>query len=374
MNYRQQLEILKEEGNLRTLPPNYTSNVIDFTSNDYLGLGSNKKLIKEFLEKQKDISFTSSASRLLASTQTDYLELESFLGELYNRSVLLYNSGYHINTGILPALCNGENVLIIADKLIHASLIDGIILSRVDFKRFPHNDLVTLDKIVNKNTEKYRRIIIVTESIFSMDGDSPDLKELLEIKKRYPNVMLYIDEAHAFGVKGNRGLGMTQELKEKHLFDIIVFPLGKAAASMGAFVVCDEIIKQYLVNKSRTLIFSTALPPIQIQWTKLIIEKILTMQNERAYLAQLEELLLKILVKYTQHNHKIKSHIQPLIIGDPRKTIDISRNLMEKGIKVLPIRRPTVPSGSERLRFSLSAKMTYTDLEILENALRTVEF
>lgn len=369
MNYRQQLEILKTEGNLRTLPPNFTSDILDFTSNDYLGLGGDEKLSKEFLERQNKVLFTSSASRLLASCQNDYLELESFLGELFNRSVLLYNSGYHINTGILPALCHGENILIVADKLCHASLIDGIILSRVDFKRFPHNDIETLDKIIGKNFNKYKRIIIVTESVFSMDGDSPDLKELIEIKKRYPNVMLYIDEAHSFGVKGKMGLGLTQELEEKNLFDIVVFPLGKAAASMGAFVVCDEIIKQYLVNKSRSLIFSTALPPVQIKWSKFIIEKILTMEEQRNHLSQLEERLFQILSKFESKKVGVKSHIQPLIIGDPLKTIEISGKLLERGIKVLPIRRPTVPPGSERLRFSLTAKMTVLDIEKLGNAI-----
>lgn len=362
MDVKETLMKLGKEGNLRKLPSNASSGILDFTSNDYLGVASNKEFVEEFLTSAKNVRFSSSASRLLASKQDEYNKLENLLKTEYNRDALIFNSGYHANTGIIPALSSDLKTLIIADKLVHASIIDGIVLSRADFRRFPHNDLITLRKIVENNYKKYDRLLIVTESVFSMDGDSPDLEVLLKIKKEFPKIVLYIDEAHAFGLKGDKGLGLTQTTSSPEEWDIVVCPLGKAAASMGAFVVCQEDVKEFLINKSRSFIFSTALPPVQIKWTTFILEKIFGMNTERAHLEEITKLFTDILNNHFPAQKKLVSHIQPLIIGNSKDTINLSKLLELKGVRALPIRTPTVPAGTERIRFSLTAAMTEHDI------------
>ena len=369
MDFSKILTDLESEGNLRKLPESLPGNYIDFTSNDYLGLASDREQAKEFLNSLSEYKFSSSASRLLASSQDSYYSLEALLEKAYGRKILFFNSGYHANTGIISAVASDSNCLVVADKLVHASIIDGIKLSRSEFRRFPHNDMKSLQKIIERNYDSFSDILIVSESIFSMDGDCAPLDKLLELKEAYPKIMLYLDEAHAFGVKGPKGLGMAQAYKTPEKWDIIVAPLGKAPASMGAFVVCSENIKDFLINRSRSLIFSTALPPIQIEWTSFILKKIFEMDKERLHLEELSILLSQALERVTGKGSREFSHIQPLVIGNPHKTIEISQILYNNGIKSLPIRKPTVPAGTERLRFSLNANMKGEYINKLENIL-----
>ena len=197
---------------------------------------------------------SSSSSRLLTGNFRVYDTLEERLAAMYGReSALVLSSGYHMNTGILPALCD-KGTLILADKLVHASLIDGIRLSGARCIRYRHQDY----------SQDCDRIIIVTESIFSMDGDTAPLQRLVEIKRRCGKVMLYVDEAHAVGVRGERGLGLAEECGCIGDIDLLCGTFGKALASVGAYVICDSIIKEYLVNRMRTLIFTTAMPPVNL--------------------------------------------------------------------------------------------------------------
>lgn len=373
MEIKDYLTQLKEEGNLRKIPDDFRDNLLDFTSNDYMGLASDKSLVQEFLMQESDLRFSSSASRLLASRQNEYSELENLIKDEYNRDALVLNSGYHANTGIIPALASDSKTLIIADKLVHASIIDGIILSRAEFRRFPHNDIKALKKIVEKNYGDYERIIVITESVFSMDGDSPDLESILDIKKEFPKLILYLDEAHALGIEGPRGKGLSQATSTPGAWDILVFPLGKAAASMGAFVVCSPEMKDFLVNKSRSFIFSTALPPVQIKWTSFILRKLFGMEGRREHLKILSSHFSECIRERFNNQPNSISHIQPLIIGDPNKTIELSQFFLENGIKVLPIRKPTVAVGTERLRFSLTANMTKEDILKVREVLRNID-
>lgn len=370
MKIEEELRELGLTGNLRELPPELPAGFTDFTSNDYLGIASSPELVDEFMEGLSEIRMTSSASRLLASTQNPYSELENLLERLYGRPALLFNSGYHANTGIIPAIAADSRTLILADRLVHASIIDGIRLSRAEFIRFPHNDISRLKTLIERNHDRYDTILIITESIFSMDGDEAPLNDLLELKKSYPKVKLYLDEAHAFGIKGPGGLGKAQESADPEGWDIIVAPLGKAAASMGAFVVSRDTIKDYLVNKARSLIFSTALPPVQIQWTRFVVGKIPEMNQKREKLKVLSSLLADTIKEFFPAQSNGISHIQPLILGDALKTVDFSRFLYRHGIKALPIRKPTVPEGTERLRFSLTASMTEDDILKLKEAFK----
>ncbi|MEG2402756.1 MAG: 8-amino-7-oxononanoate synthase [Muribaculaceae bacterium] len=365
-NYEIRLQELKDDGNFREIKSPDTSNsIIDLSSNDYLGIASNAIYVDEFYSKYPitDIAMSSSASRLLTKHQHDYFALEKMLSNLYARDVLIFNSGYHANTGIISALCD-KRTLIVADKLVHASIIDGIILSRATFIRFRHNDYDHLQSILEKEATKYDNVLIISESIFSMDGDKSNLQSLVDIKHLFNNTMLYIDEAHGFGVYGNRGLGLAEEMGLINDIDIIVGTFGKAAASMGAFVVTNNIIKQYLINSARSFIFSTALPPISCAWTKFIIEKIITMDTERIHLAEISSKLYEF-INPLNNGIESTSQIVPLVIGDSKKTLFLSEQLKIKGYQALPIRTPTVPKGTERIRFSLNASILNSEIDKL---------
>lgn len=284
-NYMQQeLQTLKEHSNLRRLPQLTHEgrtvvadgrHMLNLSSNDYLGLAADRQLKEEFLQTLTPDTFlpTSSSSRLLTGNFGIYEELETELATLFGtETALVLNSGYHANMGILPAVSDAQT-LILADKLVHASIIDGIRLSTARCIRFRHNDLVQLERLLEQHHATFRQLIIVTESIFSMDGDQADLTALVRLKKRYSNVLLYVDEAHAFGVRGLRGLGCAEETGCIRDIDFLVGTFGKAAASAGAYIACCRTIREYLVNRMRTFIFTTALPPTSIAWTLFIVRK-----------------------------------------------------------------------------------------------------
>ena len=360
--YLQQIE---QQGNLRKIPAEPTKGLIDLSSNDYMGIASNRSLFEEFYNQcdKNAIYMSSSASRLLSQKQKDYDALECLLKDLYKKEILLFNSGYHANTGTISAIAAG-NTLIVADKLVHASIIDGITLSRRDFLRFRHNDITHLRTILSKKASEYDRIIVVAESIYSMDGDICDLNSLVALKEEYPNVILYVDEAHGFGVRGKYGLGIAEESGLISQIDIIIGTFGKAAASTGAFTATSATLKKFLTNKARSFIFSTALPPVSCLWTKFVVEKLTGMDKERKQLLDTSEYLNE---KFSAYNGNIRSHSQivPLITGSSNKAVALSKELLKRGYIALPIRKPTVPEGTERIRFSLNAKFRKEQAERL---------
>lgn len=376
MEIKNYLERLRAEGNYREIPTVLPLTVTDYSTNDYMGLAAQAELQAKFFADpiSATVPMTSSAARLLAPRQIEYTNLEVFLGLLYRKvrgadtQALIFNSGYHANTGLISSIA-GKDTLIIADKLVHASIIDGIVLSRAPFLRFRHNDFDHLEQLLQQKAGAHGKVLVIVESVYSMDGDRADIERLIELKRRYPNVMLYVDEAHAFGVLGPKGLGVAAGSSAPGDVDIIVGTFGKAAASMGAFAITGHDMHDYLVNTSRSFIFSTALPPMSAAWTRFTLGQLIAKDNRREHLARLGEQLKGVLEKYT--DHKIEaSHIQPLIVGDPHKAVELSRQLLSRyGIKALPIRKPTVPAGTERLRFSLSANMMPRDLEALDSAL-----
>lgn len=358
--YESVIERLVESHNHRAIPADTLGRpLVDLSTNDYLGLGTRADLRREFLERftPGDLPpFTSSASRLLAASQSHYDELEALLAEAYGRSVLLFNSGYHANTGAISALAD-EKTLIVADKLVHASIIDGIRLSGAQMERFRHNDVNHLERILARKAGDFDRVLIITESVFSMDGDVAPLAEIITLKERYQQALLYVDEAHAFGVEGERGLGLCASMPQ---VDFIIGTLGKAGASVGAFIACSPLLRDYLLNRSRSFIFSTAIPPINSAWSTFIIKKIFGMDAERLRLKRLGELL-------SETTGAAPGHIQPMITGSAESALALSAKLLDAGFKVLPIRTPTVPPGTERLRFSLSLDVTEHDLRRLSS-------
>lgn len=370
MNAAEYLQGLAAKGNLRTLPGiDRSCDYLDFSSNDYLGLAADPTLLERFLDEtpREKILFTSSASRLLAACQEQYHLLEFELEMLYDKPALLFNSGYHANTGLIPALCD-KSTLILADKLVHASIIDGIKLSGCEFQRFRHNDVAHLRRLIERHRPSGDNILVIIESVYSMDGDAVNLYQYTALKEEYPGIMLYVDEAHALGVMGPRGLGNSAYGDRIEHIDVIIGTLGKAAASMGAFAILDDELKQLAINRSRSLIFSTALPPVNIAWSSFMLKTITKADDRRRKLRDLEGQLAQGLKNITGAPH-VPSHIQPYIVGDPRVAVELSHKLAQEGIKVLPIRTPTVPPGTERLRISLSAAMTAHDVMRLIKAL-----
>ena len=371
--FKQQLEQLSAQNQYRSIPDlvhqgryimRENCKMLNMSSNDYLGLASNENLRQSFLQQYGDNfpSFTSSSSRLLTGNFPVYTDLEQLIAQRFQReSVLLFNSGYHANLGILPALTTTKS-LILADKLVHASMIDGIRLSQCEFFRYRHNDYEHLKNLLEKNAGKFDRTFIVTESVFSMDGDVVDLNYLVQLKKQFPNTYLYVDEAHAIGVYGKNGLGIAEQANVIADIDLLVGTFGKALASIGAYVVCDQILKECLINQMRPLIFSTALPPFNVAWTHFIFERLPQLSKERTHLEQLSAFLRQEVEHRTQIMPS-QTCIVPYILGENEATLAKAKALQEQGYYCLPIRPPTVPKGTSRIRLSLTADMTMDEVK-----------
>ena len=376
-HFATQLDRLKQQGNLRQFTANtqqgrYISinnhKMLNLASNDYLGLATDLQLRERFFDETSNAQrwMSSSSSRLLTGNFPEYEQLEASLRQAFHgRAALLFNSGYHMNIGILPALADSKT-LILADKLIHASMIDGIRLSTAKYVRYRHNDLLHLTQLLHKYHEDdaFERIIVVTESIFSMDGDETDLAELVRIKKQFSKVMLYVDEAHAIGVRGEQGLGCAEQYHVIDDIDFLVGTFGKAIASVGGYLICHSIIRDYLINSMRPLIFSTAQPPICMAWTNFIFQKVLKLNTQRQHLQQLSQSLQQA-VTAKGFDCPSTSHIVPVIVGESVKTVVKAKALQDAGFYIMPVRPPTVPQHSSRLRISLTAHITQPDLDQL---------
>jgi len=379
-HYAEQLDQLKQQGNFRQFTANQQQgkwitiqdrSMLNLASNDYLGLATDLHLREEFLDtlKIERALFSSSSSRLLTGNFAEYEQFENSLSKTFGRAALLFNSGYHMNIGILPALCDSKTV-ILADKLVHASMIDGIRLSNAQYVRYRHNDLQHLEQLLQKyhQDEQIERIIVVTESIFSMDGDETDLAALAQLKQRFAKTMLYVDEAHAIGVRGGQGLGCAEQYGVLDQIDFLVGTFGKAIASVGGYIICDSIMRDYLINKMRPLIFSTALPPISMAWSDFIFNKVLSMQQQRQHLAEISQYLQQAVIA-KGFSSPSSSHIIPIILGESQAAIEKARYVQQQGFYAMPVRPPTVPQNSSRLRISLTALVQKNELQQLVECL-----
>ena len=365
--------------------------LLNIASNDYLGLGSNKQLQSDFLNQLNQFPVDSmprmsaTSSRLLTGNDEHLQALESELQEWYqnavdkknlssSKSVLVFNSGYHANIGILPALTTLPiKTLILADKLVHASIIDGIRLSQsklVSYRRYRHNDYEHLAKFIEQADSSVERIIIVTESIFSMDGDRADLAQLVQLKAKDARIELYIDEAHAIGILGDSGLGLAEETQTLADIDYLVGTFGKAFASIGAYIMCNDVVKHWLINQMRPLIFSTALPPINHAWTRFILAKMPSLTEQRLHLARLSVTLSDAIperyrVSLIHQDAGYTSPIVPYILGDNALTVEKAKQLQAAGFYALPVRPPTVPANTARIRLVMNAALSHEDCQRL---------
>ncbi|MGB0405526.1 MAG: aminotransferase class I/II-fold pyridoxal phosphate-dependent enzyme [Fusobacterium sp.] len=262
-----QLNRKKEENNFRTLKK-FNEKDLNLSSNDYLGLAHDEKLKEKFYKEFKnEVYLSSSSSRLITGNYKGVVSLENKLEKIYGKPGLVMNSGFSANKTIIDTFYNKES-LIITDKLNHASIYDGIISSKCKILRYRHLDTKHLEDILIKYRDKYEDVLIISETTYSMEGDTANLKKLVELKKKY-NCDLMIDEAHSYGVNG---YGVAYNLNLVKDIEFLVIPLGKGGGSIGSYIICENYYKDYLINFGREFIYTTSLPPVNNLWNLFILE------------------------------------------------------------------------------------------------------
>lgn len=377
---KKELEELKENSLLRELrfidgpQDRYIfidkKRLINFSSNDYLGLANDERLKEAAIEATKIYGVGSGASRLVSGSQSLHRQLEEKLTEFKGKPVLLFNSGYSANLGIISSLATRDTI-IFSDRLNHASIIDGIILSQAEFKRYKHNDMDDLKAQIKRHSD-YSKKIIITDTVFSMDGDLADLNAIVELAKKY-DCLSIVDEAHATGVFGKKGSGLVSELGLENEIDIQMGTLSKAAGSFGAYVSARKEVIDYFINKARAFIYTTALLPAICAASIKAIE-IIEGDNELRNKLWNNVNYFKEKISKTKFNiGNTQSSIIPIIIGDADKALKASKKLFENGLFVQAIRPPTVPNRSSRLRITITAKHTREDIDALLGMLKYIE-
>ncbi len=325
--------------------------MLNFCSNDYLGLSEHPLLRQRAMEYLSEYGSGSTASRLVCGNYECFEKTEKRIAQITGREdALIFNSGYQANVSLIPALTD-RNTLILSDDYNHNSIIQGALLARCHVERFFHNDMDHLEKLLEENGEKgFSRILIITESIFSMDGDTSDIDSLIRLARKH-DALLVVDEAHATGVTGHNGMGLSSGKD----VDIIMGTFSKAAGSFGAYVAGSAALKEYLVNFCHGFVYTTALPPSVIGSIDAALELLPLMDRERADLFENAEKLRTSLNIMGYNTGKSTTQVIPIIIGDEKKTMRLSEWLEEKGILAMTFRPPTVPKGESRIRLALSS-------------------
>ncbi|NUY80312.1 pyridoxal phosphate-dependent aminotransferase family protein [Flavobacterium sp. MAH-1] len=371
----ERLEKREHENALRILSsPDFA---VDFYSNDYIGFARSKEILEEtheFLKRKQTFVNGSTGSRLISGNHAIYDEAETFIAEFHDsESALIFNSGYDANIGFFSCVPQRSDI-ILYDELCHASIRDGIGLSRAKSFKFTHNDLEELEKLIEKFQSPQSDIYIVTESVFSMDGDSPNLEELCRISKKH-NGLLVIDEAHALGVFGENGSGLVQQLGLQHEFFARLMTFGKGLGCHGSAILGSKKLCDYLVNFSRSFIYTTALPPHSVATILTAYKRLEASVNVYR--------LSQIIAHFNQEKNRLslkpmfvysKSAIQCAIIPGNEKVKQVADKLQQKGFGVKAILSPTVPQGQERLRICLHSYNSEEEVTDLLDYLATLVF
>lgn len=347
--------------------------MLNFASNDYLGLAGNEEIAQAMATASISWGAGSGASHLVSGHLAPHETLENELAAFLEfPRALTFSTGYLANLAIVPTLA-GRGTAVFADKLNHASLIDAVQLAKAqgaDTQRYPHNDLAALEKLLLASQAKTR--LIVSDAVFSMDGDFARLDELYALAERY-DAWLIIDDAHGFGILGSHGQGSLGHFNiQFHPRILLMGTLGKAAGVAGAFVAGSEIAIEYLLQRARSYIFTTAAPPAMACALSKSLQLIAAGQTRRADLQARIRQLQNALINLPWTLLPSQTAIQPLIIGANEAAVQLSENLWEKGFWVPAIRPPTVPKGTARLRISLSAAHTEDDVAQLISALKAL--
>ncbi|MFQ5585740.1 MAG: 8-amino-7-oxononanoate synthase [Thermodesulfobacteriota bacterium] len=342
-------------------------NLLNLSSNNYLGLADHPKIKKAAAKALQRYGAGAGASRLVSGDMPPHRELEVHLARFKGtEAALLFNSGYHANLAIITALV-GRGDVILSDRLNHASLIDAAILSRSKIKRYPHCDTDTLGRFLREHRQSRRRLI-VTDGLFSMDGDIAPLKEIARLAERY-DAILMVDDAHATGTLGEHGRGSLEHHGIASSDIIQMGTLGKAIGSFGAFVAGRRELIDYLINRARPFIFTTALPPSVCAASSAALEIIREEPELIEALRERAAFMRSALKAAGLNTMTSESQIIPLLIGDPEKTVAVSDSLLAEGLYVQAIRPPTVPAGTSRLRITVMATHSFDDLR---SAARTI--
>lgn len=343
--------------------------VINFSSNDYLGLANHPEVLAAFKMAVDQYGVGSGSAHLICGHSRAHHALEEELAEFTGREkALLFSTGYMANVGVISALV-GRGDYVLEDRLNHASLLDGGLLSRAQFSRFKHADYADLQAhILNSAGRK----LVVSDGVFSMDGDLADLPLLVELVDQYQAGLL-IDDAHGFGVLGKNGGGIVEYFGlTQNQVPILMGTLGKAFGTFGAFVAGSDELIEWLIQKARSYVFTTALPPAVAEATRTSLRLLLTESWRREHL---QALIARFRLGALQQGLQLMDSftpIQPILVGDSQQVMTISSALLERGFLLSPIRPPTVPKGTARLRVTFSAEHQYHQVDALLDALSKV--
>lgn len=367
--YRQMRLVAGEQGSRVVIDGRET---LLLCSNNYLGLANHPCLKDAAIKAVERYGTGSGAARLVSGNMELHEALEKRIAAFKGTEAsLVFNSGYAANTGIIPALV-GRGDVIFSDRLNHASIVDGALLSRAKLVRYPHNDMTALRRLLEKSPASCRRLI-VTDGVFSMDGDIAPLNELASLKKEF-DALLMVDDAHATGVLGAGGRGTAELYRIAGSVDLQMGTLGKGLGSFGAYVAASRELIEYMINRARSFIFSTSLPPAALAASIAAIDLVDSpagaelrdklRDNSRFFRDRLDEARFDTLGSSTQ--------IVPLFVGEADKTMEFTARLLEQGIFVQGIRPPTVPVGTSRLRCTIMATHSRRDLECAFEAITAV--
>jgi 8-amino-7-oxononanoate synthase len=350
--------------------------LLNFSSNDYLGLANDPQLKEAAIAAVAKFGTGSGASRLVCGSLAPHHELEETLATFkHTEAALTFSTGYAAALGAICALVSRHDIIVL-DKLVHASIVDAARLSGAKIRVLGHNDLDDLENILkwadghSRITDHAARPLIVTESIFSMDGDAAPLGEIVALKEKY-GAWLMVDEAHATGIRGSHGRGLADELGIGDRIEIQMGTLGKAFGSSGGYICGSRVLIDFLVNRARSFIFSTAPPPSAAAAARAAIEFIQSSEGETRR-TTLRELVSRLQSAFGDRQPPIPGAIIPFIIGDEMRTVDAAATLREKGIYVPAIRYPAVSRGLARLRVTLTAGHTTEEINRLAAALNKI--
>lgn len=346
--------------------------VVDFSSNDYLGLAGDPRIARAAVQALTTGSTGAAAARLISGTQAAHVELEREIARFKGtEAALLFPSGYAANVGTIQAIA-GRRDVIYADQLNHASLIDGARLSRAEVRVFPHMDLAALRTMLEADAGTFRRRLIVVDGVFSMDGDIFPLAELVAIAREF-SAWTYVDDAHATGVLGANGRGSAEHCGVEGEIDVIMGTLGKAVGTIGAFVCGSSVLIEYLMNRARSFIFTTASPPALAAAT-LEALRIVSSEPERRTMLRSNARYLRARLREIGHSSagEDDGYIVPIVLGESDRTTSVGNALREAGYLVGAVRPPTVPMGQSRLRITVSAAHNAGHIDGLVSAIAAV--
>ena len=343
---------------------------LSFCSNNYLGLANHPSVIEAVKKAVDEYGWGACASRLVSGNMTLHEALEKEISRFKRKdAAIVFPTGYMANLGVISSLVSGGD-LVVSDKLNHASIIDGCRLSGAVFRVYAHCNMEKLENILKKSS-KYNRKLIVTDSVFSMDGDLAPLPDIVRIAKKY-NAMVMVDEAHGTGVFGENGRGVVEHFNLDKEVDVVMGTLSKAIGSLGGYVCGDDDLISYLRNKARPFMYTTALPPAVCAASIASINLIQEDPSLREVLWNNVCCIKERLGLLGIDMISSQSQIIPLLIGDTQKAVDISKLLYERGVLIPAIRPPTVPANSSRLRMTVMSSHTQDDLESLFKVLKDV--